>query len=60
MLPRTRIAEVLGEVYGWTEFVDRFNHLRTGNLAADNGAAIRLYRAPKVPTHSIGTATGEG
>lgn len=36
MLPRIRVTDLLAEVARWTQFPDRFTHLRTGETAADS------------------------
>ena len=65
MLPRLRITDLLAEVNGWTGFVERFGHLRTGAppdeniglmtaLLADatNLGLARMARSSKIFSHS--------
>lgn len=40
LLPRVRITELLAEVAAWTNFADRFVHVRTGAPATDQSALM--------------------
>ncbi len=45
MLPRLRITELLAEVHAWTEFANRFVHLRTGAPPDDARALMTAVLA---------------
>ena len=45
MLPRLRITELLAEVHAWTEFANRFVHLRTGAQPDDARALMTAVLA---------------